>query len=147
MQQRPQNTKLGTIDGAIYGAAGLVESKLYEVVKYYTHPTAAQIALSLVINKDSIKKLPEEIRTIVTEASGHVMNSTSMRYITVCKASMAKAEALGATKRSYLPEEEMVKMRILVAPLWDELAAKSPRMKKGIDLLKKQMQDVGRPLN
>ena len=42
--------KLGTIDGAIYGATGLQDVKLHEVVKYYTLPTAAQIALSLLVN-------------------------------------------------------------------------------------------------
>ena len=38
-------------------------------------------------------------------------------------------------------------MRKLVAPIWDELAAKTPRMKKGVDILKKQMEDLGRPMN
>ena len=137
--------KLGTIDGAIYGATGLMDVKLHEVVKYYTHPTAAQIAISLLINKDALKKLPDDLRTIV-EGSQLMLHDSSMKYITMCKASMAKAEELGSTKRTYLPEEELVKMRKLVAPLWDELAAKSPRMKKGVDIMKKQMRDLGRSM-
>jgi TRAP-type C4-dicarboxylate transport system substrate-binding protein len=139
--------KLGTIDGAIYGATGLMDVKLHEVVKYYTHPTASQIALSLSINKDALKKLPDDIRVIVEEGSRYVLDDTAMKYITMCKASMAEAERLGSTKRSNLPEEELVKMRKLVAPIWDELAAKTPRMKKGVDILKKQMRDLGRPLD
>jgi TRAP-type C4-dicarboxylate transport system substrate-binding protein len=139
--------KLGTIDGAIYGASGLTDVKLHEVVKYYTHPTAAQIGLSLLINQKAIEKLPEDIRIIVTEGSRHVMDDASMRYITHTTASMAKAEASGTTKRCYLPEEELVKMRKLVTPLWNEVAAKSPRMKKGVDALKKQMKDLGRPMD
>lgn len=139
--------KLGTIDGAIYGASGLMDIKLHEVVKYYTHPTASQIALSLLVNKDALKKLPDDLRLIVEQGSAYVLHDTAMRYITMCKASMAEAERLGSTKRCYLPEEELVKMRKLVAPIWDELAAKSPRMKKGVEILKKQMRDVGRPMD
>jgi len=139
--------KLGTIDGAIYGASGLMDVKLHEVVKYYTHPTASQIALSLAINKDALKKLPDDLRIIVEQGSTYVLHDTANRYITMCKASMAEAERIGSTKRSYLPEEELVKMRKLVSPIWDELAAKSPRMKKGVDILKKQMRDVGRPMD
>ena len=139
--------KLGTIDGAIYGASGLMDVKLHEVVKYYTHPTASQIALSLCINKDALKKLPDDIRVIVEEGSRYVLDDTAMKYITMCKASMAEAERLGSTKRSNLPEEELVKMRKLVAPIWDELAGKTPRMKKGVDILKKQMRDLGRAMD
>lgn len=138
--------KLGTIDGAIYGATGLKDVKLMEVVKYYTHPTAAQIALSLLINKDSLKKLPSDLRILVEVGTRYILADTSMRYITQCKASMAEAVTKGYTQINQLPDEEVAKMRTLVLPLWDELAAKSPRMKKGVNILKKQMKDLGRPV-
>lgn len=139
--------KLGTIDGAIYGASGLQDVKLYEVVDYYTLPTTAQIALSLVINKDSLKKLPEDLRVLVEVGTRYILEDTSNRYITECKDSLNKSVNMGAVKICWLPEEEVAKMRALVKPLWDELAAKSPRMKKGVDILKKQMRDVGRPMD
>jgi TRAP-type C4-dicarboxylate transport system substrate-binding protein len=139
--------KLGTIDGAIYGASGLQDVKLHEVVDYYTLPTSAQIALSLVINKDSLKKLPPDLRRIVEVGSRYILNETSNRYITECKDSLNKSVNMGSVEVCWLPEEEMAKMRALVKPLWDELAAKSPRMKKGVDILKKQMRDVGRPMD
>jgi hypothetical protein len=53
----------------------------------------------------------------------------------------------GSVEISWLSEEEMTKMRALVKPLWDELAAKSPRMKKGVEIIKQQMRDVGRPMD
>lgn len=139
--------KLGTIDGAIYGATGLQDVKLHEVVKYYTLPTSAQIALSLLINKDSLAKLPEDIRTTVEVGTRYILNDTSNRYITQCKESLAKSVNSGSVEISYLSEEEMTKMRTLVKPLWDELAAKSPRMQKGVDILKQQMRDLGRPMD
>jgi TRAP-type C4-dicarboxylate transport system substrate-binding protein len=139
--------KLGTIDGAIYGATGLQDVKLHEVVKYYTLPTAAQIALSLLINKDSLAKLPEDIRTIVEVGTRYILNDTSNRYITQCKDSLAKSVNSGSVEINYLSEAEMSKMRALVKPLWNDLAAKSPRMQKGVDILKQQMRDLGRPMD
>lgn len=139
--------KLGIVDGAIYGATGLQDVKLHEVVKYYTLPTSAQIALSLLINQDSLKKLPPDLRVLVEVGTRYILNDTSQRYITQCKASLAKAVNEGSVEISYLPEEEMAKMRTLVKPLWEEMAAKSPRMKKGVEILKQQMRDLGRPMD
>lgn len=139
--------KLGTIDGAIYGASGLQDVKLHEVVKYYTLPTSAQIALSMLINKDSLAKLPPDLRTVVEVGTRYILNDTSMRYITQCKDSLNKSVNMGSVEISWLPEEEMAKMRTLVKPLWGELAAKSPRMKKGVEILKQQMRDLGRPMD
>jgi len=139
--------KLGTIDGAIYGASGLQDVKLHEVVKYYTLPTAAQIALSMLINKDSLAKLPPDLRTVVEVGTRYILNDTSMRYITQCKGSLNKSVNTGSVEICWLPEEEMSKMRALVKPLWDEVGAKSPRMKKGVDILKQQMRDLGRPMD
>jgi len=139
--------KLGTIDGAIYGATGLQDIKLHEVVKYYTLPTTAQIATSLVINKDSLKKLPDDLRALVEVGTRYILEDTSNRYITECKESLNKSVNMGSVTVCQLPEEEVAKMRTLVKPLWNELADKSPRMKKGVDILKKQMRDLGRPMD
>jgi TRAP-type C4-dicarboxylate transport system substrate-binding protein len=139
--------KLGTIDGAIYGATGLQDIKLYEVVKYYTLPTAAQIALSMCINKDSLKKLPADLRETVEKTMPEIMDLTSAKYIQMCKDSLNKSVEIKSTSICNLPDDEVAKMRKLVTPLWDELAAKSPRMKKGVDILKTQMKDLGRPMD
>ena len=139
--------KLGTIDGAIYGASGLQDVKLHEVVKYYTLPTAAQIALSMLINKDSLAKLQHNLRTLVEVGTRYILENTSNRYITECKDSLSKSVNMGSVEICWLPEEEVAKMRTLVKPLWDELAGKSPRMKKGVEILKQQMRDLGRPMD
>ncbi|MBN1636706.1 MAG: TRAP transporter substrate-binding protein DctP [Deltaproteobacteria bacterium] len=139
--------KLGTIDGAIYDASGLMDVKFHEVVKYYTFPTAAQIALSFLVNKDSFDKLPEDLKPLVDLGTRFILEDSSMRYIKETKESLHQAEALGSVEKCWLPEEELVKARKLVVPLWDEVAAKSPRMKKGVDILKEQMRFVGRPMD
>ncbi|WP_028325269.1 TRAP transporter substrate-binding protein DctP [Desulfatirhabdium butyrativorans] len=139
--------KLGTIDGAIYDASGLQDVKFHEVVKFYTLPTLAQIAVSMLINKNSLEKLPPDLRVIVDNGTRFILEDTSNRYITATKASLNKSVNMGSVKICYLPEEELVKARKLTLPIWDELAAKSPRMKKGVDILKQQMRDVGRPMD
>jgi len=138
--------KLGTIDGAIYDASGLQDVKFHEVVDYYTFPTAAQIAVSMLINQKSLEKLPEDLRVLVDYGTRFILEDTGNRYITETKASLNKSVNMGSVKKCFLPETELVKARKLVAPIWDELAAKTPRMKKGVDILKQQMQDVGRPI-
>lgn len=139
--------KLGTIDGAIYDASGLQDVKFHEVVKYYTLPTAAQIAISMLISKKSLEKLPADLRQIVELGTRFILEDTGNRYITATKASLAKSVNMKSVEICTLPEEELVKMRKLVSPLWNELAAKSPRMKKGVDILKQQMRDLGRPMD
>lgn len=139
--------KLGTVDGAIYGYSGIQDIKLHEVVDYITMPTAAQIACSFLINQKSLEKLPKDLRVIVEEGTRYIMSDVSNRYTTEVKASTNKAIKDGSIKVNILPEEELVKMRAKVKPIWDEIAAMSPRMKKGIDILKQQMRDVGRPMD
>jgi TRAP-type mannitol/chloroaromatic compound transport system substrate-binding protein len=138
--------KLGTIDGAIYDGSGLQDVKFHEVVEYYTFPTAAQIALSMLINKDSFDKLPDDLKPIVDLGTRFILEDTGNRYITMTRASVNKSVNMGSITKCFLPEAELVKARKLVAPIWDELAAKTPRMKKGVDILKQQMKDVGRPM-
>ena len=139
--------KLGTIDGAIYGASGLQDIKLHEVVDYYVQPTAAQVAICLVINKDALADLPDDIEAIVRASTQYILHDTGMRYIRISKDSYDKSIQSGSVKMAKLPEEELVKMRKLVGPLWDEWAAKSPRMKKGVEIIKQQMRDLGRPID
>ncbi|MGD9973888.1 MAG: TRAP transporter substrate-binding protein DctP [Desulfatirhabdiaceae bacterium] len=139
--------KLGTIDGAIYDASGLQDVKFHEVVEYYTFPTAAQIAVSLLINQKSMEKLPHDLRVVVENGTRFILEDTGNRYITETKASLNKSVNMGSVTKCFLPEEELVKARKLIVPVWNELADKSPRMKKGVDILKQQMRDVGRPLD
>ncbi|MGC9325784.1 MAG: TRAP transporter substrate-binding protein DctP [Desulfomonilia bacterium] len=139
--------KLGTIDGAIYDASGLMDVKFHEVVKYYTFPTAAQIALSFLICKDSFDKLPDDLKPTIDLGTRFIMMDTSMRYIKETKESLHQAEALKSVEKTWLPEEELVKARKLIKPLWEEIAQKSPRMRKGVDILYEQMRFVGRPMD
>lgn len=138
--------KLGTIDGAIYDASGLMDVKFHEVVKYYTFPTLAQIACSFLINKDSLKRLPPDLQAMVEHGTRYILQDTSMQYITETKDSFIKAKSIGSVEESWMESGEVAKARKLVKPLWDELGRKSPRMKRGIDIMYERMRYYGRPI-
>jgi TRAP-type mannitol/chloroaromatic compound transport system substrate-binding protein len=99
------------------------------------------------INKDALAALPDELEAIVCESTQYILHDTGMRYIRISKESLNKSVMTESVKVAKLPEEELIKMRKLVAPLWNEWAAKSPRMKKGVDIIKQQMRDLGRPID
>ncbi len=139
--------KLGVIDGAILGTTALQDIKFHEVVDYYTFPTAAQTTLSMLINQKSLDKLPEDLRIIVDNGTRFILEDTGNQYITRTKRSLNKSVTMGSVTKCYLPEAELIKAKKLVLPIWDELSAKSPRMKKGVEILKQQMRDLGRPMN
>jgi len=139
--------KLGTIDGAIYGASGIQDIKLYEVADYYTFPTSACVCISLVISKKSLKKLPDDIRKIVEMSSRFIMWDSGQNQTMDSILGFYKAERDGTLKAATFTEEQLVDIRKKVKPIWDELAAKSPNMKKGIEIIKQQMRDLNRPID
>lgn len=137
--------KLGTIDGAIYGAVGLQDVKLHEVVDYYVFPSAVNINVCLLINKDALADLPDDIESIV-RGTQYILHDSAMRYCRATKEAMNKSVEEGSIEIERLPEEELRKMRHRVAPLWEKQAEISPRMKKGVEIVREQMRDYGRPI-
>lgn len=138
--------KLGTIDGALYGASGLQESKMAEVVDYYVLPPVCQITESLLISKKALAKLPEDLRAIVRYTSRPIMGEAGRQFEVDSVISYETSIGEGSVKPIFLSEEELKQMRAKILPLWDELAAKSPNMKKGVDIVKKYMKDMNRPM-
>jgi TRAP-type C4-dicarboxylate transport system substrate-binding protein len=139
--------KLGTIDGAIYGTSGIQDVKLHEVVDYYVFPTCAQICISLVISKKSLNKLPEDLKNLVIKASPLITADTGQHHLMDSVVGFYKAESEGKIKRAIFSETDLAKMRKLVKPIWEEMAAKSPNMKKGVEIIKQQMRDLNRPMD
>ena len=138
--------KLGTIDGALYGASGLGESKLSEVVNYYVYPPACQITESLLISKNALSKLPEDLRSIVRYSARSIMGEAGRQFEVDSVKTYRQCIAEGKIKQITLSEDDLNKMRAKVVPLWDELAEKSPNMKKGVEIVKQHMRDLHRSL-
>jgi TRAP-type C4-dicarboxylate transport system substrate-binding protein len=139
--------KLGTIDGALYGASGLQESKLAEVVDYYVLPPVCQITESLLFSKKSLNKLPEDLRAIVRHSARSIMAEAGRQFEVDSVLSYETSIREGSVKPIFLSEEDQKKMRTVIRPLWDELATKSPNMKKGVEIIKQYMREVNRPMD
>jgi TRAP-type C4-dicarboxylate transport system substrate-binding protein len=142
-----QALQLGTIDGAIYGWSSLEDNKLSEVVKYNIYPSAAVVCGSMLINKKSMESLPADLQAIVHEATRSLGYSfPAFSAINRIKKNVKNLKNKGDIIPVHLSEDDMKKIRNVVKELWDELAAKSPRMKKCIEILKTQSEDLGRPI-
>jgi TRAP-type C4-dicarboxylate transport system substrate-binding protein len=139
--------KLGTIDGALYGASGLQESKLAEVVEYYVLPPVCQITESLLLSKKALKKLPEDLRAMVRYSARSIMAEAGRQFEVDSVLSYETSIREGSVKPIFLSENDQRKMRAVIRPLWDELATKSANMKKGVEIIKQYMKDVNRPMN
>lgn len=143
-----QALQLGTIDGAHYGWSSLKDNKLAEVVDYNVYPTAGFICMAILVNQKSMDALPEDLRACVDS----VIRQTAAGYISnwhqaATKQGVREAEQSGGVEPQRLSDADVEVMRKAAIQVWDELAAKSPRMKKGVEILKQQSKDYGRSVD
>jgi TRAP-type C4-dicarboxylate transport system substrate-binding protein len=144
-----QALQLGTIDGAHYGWSSLEDANnIAEVVDYCVTPTAGHIAMSILINKDSLAALPDDLRSTVDETTRLAsMGLISMTHVVSTKAGVYKALEDGAVTEIQLDDATILAMREAAVEVWDDLAKKSDRMAQGIEILKQQSRDYGRQVD
>lgn len=138
-------SKLGTIDGCIGGMTYAEDLKLKEVWKYYiVDPNMSTLVTNYLFNLDSWKALPDDIKEIIE--SGLVAQSNWYTYIKpITNYSIAEETATQyGLKLVTLPPKEKGEIMKLVIPVWDNIAAKSPRCAKLVEIVKKQMRDLNR---
>lgn len=143
-----QALQLGTIDGAHYGWSSLEDNKLDEVVDYNVKPTAGFISMAFLVNQNSLNALPEDLRatvdqTIRTAAMGPISNW----HVVATKNGVRNSEQKGTVTPQILSDADVEVCRKAAIQVWDELAKKSDRMAKGIEILKQQSKDYGRSVD
>ncbi len=137
--------KLGTIDGYIGGPSGLEDAKLKEVLKYYVvEPNLNTIGASFYINQKSLDALPADIKRLIVEDGRWVMQGWIMGYYMIEHTIVTRTAAQGYTKPITWSAADTAKVRAIGLGLWDEVAAKSPRTKQLVDILKAQAKDLGK---
>lgn len=136
--------QLGTIDGAVADVATLESLKLKEIIKYVVYPPVNFPNTGTYINLNSLKRLPEDLRAVVTEGFipfltwyGHGVNVFYAKAV-------ANAERQYGLKRVFWSPADLERARAAGFALWDGLAAKSPAAAELIEMLKKQQRDLGR---
>jgi TRAP-type C4-dicarboxylate transport system substrate-binding protein len=131
----------GTIDGAVIGANSLKSTKLWEVTKYFlTEPNASSIPTNYLINMDAWNALPADIKEILNRDLKFVdlhlmfMDTVEMEY------TLIEAQKDHGVKMVSLSEGEKAKLFAIIAPLYDKVAALSPRCARLVDIVRKQQR-------
>lgn len=145
-----QALQLGTIDGALYGWSSLSDSNnIREVTQYAITPSMCFCQMATVVNQDSLDALPEDLRSIVDETIRLAnIGIIGQAHVVGTEKSVRDAVQGGYTELSPLPEEVIDEMReVAVTQIWEQLAAKSERMARGIEIIKQQNRDYGRQVD
>lgn len=137
--------KLGTIDGTISSGSFLTTAKLEEVIKYAViSPNFNNIVANFIVNMNSLKALPEEIRGLVESAMLPIVSTGSMGIgVGEQKAYRRAATKYGLKLVSFKGKEKEKAMSVGFG-LWDQIATKSGRCGELVSIVKKQMQDYGK---
>lgn len=137
--------KLGTIDGTISSGTMLTAAKLEEVIKYaVVSPNFNTIVGNFLINMESLKALPDDLRTLVETATLHVTALGSLGgSLGEQKAYRHAVEKYGLKLVSFEGKNKEKAMSAGFA-LWDQIAAKNPRNAELVKIMKKQMKDYGK---
>jgi len=136
--------KLGTIEGTLFPAMILEALKLKEVVKYVVYPPLVKPAgTATLVNQDTWKKLPGEVREALTE-------KTLIAYYNYCTALYQEKDEL-ALKDAYshgvqkidLGQKEKEFATKIAMPIWDKIGKKDEYCRKGVQILKRYVVDQG----
>ena len=137
--------KLGTIDGAIFGLENVEIYKLKEVWKSFVYtPNFNTVVPSILINMDSWKKLPEDIKDLIVKYGKYILLETSLVSHAWEHYWSAKSAKEYPFKLVYWPAEDVEKARKIGFSLWDSVAKQSPRCAKLVDMVRDQMRDLGK---
>ena len=119
--------------------------KLYEVADYVIlPPLMPNFMVSVFVNLDSWKALPEDLQAIVTSAAMDASILCNQKYMYGDQRGREIMEAAGVEFVT-LPPEDVVKMREVAYGIWDEMGAKDPHGygTKFVNLTKEYMEFLG----
>lgn len=138
--------KLGTVDAAVFGMSALDDMKLREVWKYFiVSPNCNTLACSFLINMNAFKALPEDIKEIIEKQAPYIMLGDSMRQRLLMDYGNANAVKNYGLKLVTLSDKETDWIRKeTMKTVWDKVAAKSARNAKLVELVRKQMRELGK---
>lgn len=137
--------KTGVIDGIISGIVGLDTLKLKEVLTHYViEPTLSPVvSAGPLINMDSWKKLPEDIKHILETNTIYYIAQAAYLFKAEAYKTLTSAQKSGITLVKLSASDEQ-KARSIALPLWDEVAQMSPLNAKAVEIVKQQMRDYGK---
>lgn len=137
--------KLGTIDGTILSLDHVESAKLKEVwTNYLISPNLNTIVGSFLINMDSFKKLPDNIKSMIENQTDLVLLENSLNNYVFELYLANKASKEHPFKLVYWSDADANKVKKVGYSLWESIAAKSPRCAKLVNIVRDQMKDLGK---
>ncbi len=105
--------------------------------------------MATIVNKDSLNKLPADMQNLVDETLRLVnIGVVGQDHVAGTEKSVRDAIQKGYTQLVTLPDDVVADLRkIAVTKIWTQLAAKSERMARGIEIIKQQNRDYGRKVD
>ena len=132
----------GTIDGVLVGSMGAYQaSSLHEVAKYYYKPDVLKPGVcALYMNMDLWNSLPDNLKAIIEVGASEYWSAINTYFEKQAYQAISETGVEVIT----LPPEEVAKMRGAALSYWDDIAAKSPRTAKAVNMLKEWNKLMGR---
>jgi len=137
--------QLGTVDGATLGINALRDINLREVCTgYVRYPISMMPVSSLLINKDAFDALPEDIKPIVYVGSREYMQGRQAYLRMAEEYILREAETeYGVTIYSWPEEDAKAVTKLIWEKVWPDFAAKSPRCKQLVDMIREYLTLYG----
>lgn len=145
-----QALQLGTIDGAHYGWSALSDANnIREVAKYAICPSLCYCQMATIVSQTSLDKLPADLRDVVDETIRLAnIGVIGQDHVAGTEKSVRDAVLGGYVELVELDDDVVEELReIAITQVWEQLAAKSERMARGIEIIKQQNRDYGRKVD
>ncbi len=137
--------KLGTIDGIMTSPDPLQTTKLQEVVKYVmVSPNLCAVQGCAVFNLDALNALPADLKTLLLESLPPVSSLFAQGIGETHKIAPIIAQRDYGVKLVTWTGTDLERARAAGFALWDTVAAKSPQCAELVNIIRKQMKDLGR---
>jgi TRAP-type C4-dicarboxylate transport system substrate-binding protein len=115
----------GVLDGNFHDWQGFHSYKEAEVTKYSTIMNMLCGVFFVVMNPDTYKRLPADVRKAIDELSGEwaALNIHAAAWDKEIKKYFAEAKALTHREIIYLSDAELKRAREIIRPVWDKSIA------------------------
>jgi TRAP-type mannitol/chloroaromatic compound transport system substrate-binding protein len=136
----------GMMEGAHWGAVqGSSSMNFYEINKYHLRPPLNVAATDIwLVNKKAFDKLPKDLQDIlVTTLEEHFWRRTN-QYQYLEEIELAKIQKENGVELITMPPEEFAKMQQEAIKIWDDVASKSDKCAKAVEMIKDFNRKMGR---
>ncbi len=145
-----QALQLGTIDGAHYGWSALSDANnIREVADYAICPSLCYCQMATIVSEKSLEALPDDLRDLADETIRLAnIGVIGQAHVAGTEQSVRDAVNGGYVELVELPDNVVAELRkIAITQVWEQLASKSERMARGIEIIKQQQRDYGRDVD